>query len=142
MPSPRNSRAKYLLRPGVIDRARLQSLGRSIPNDDPLKDKDYLEKGVESGEFRALEIVEDGQPVGVTIFKMIDRPGGKECLSVATHADGETDTTKHAMPILEEFAKSEGCKSIRLHTVRTGLVEKLTASGWYVSEIVMRKELS
>jgi hypothetical protein len=101
-----------------------------------------VEAGIDRGEFELFDILENGEKIGFTVLTVIDGDNGTEILSIASYAKGRGDVTIDVMPIIEGIGKARGCKTIRLHTMRTGLVEKLYKKlDWYVSEIVMRKEI-
>lgn len=47
------------------------------------------------------------------------------------------------LPVMEDVARKCGCQSISMVTVRPGLVKRLLQRpGWFVAQIVMRKELA
>lgn len=138
----RNQRLLFVLRDGVLDDTKRGQLHRLIPADSPTETMHYLERGIDSGEFTLADIYEGGERIGFTVYMITENEDGKEFLSIASYAKGQGDVTTSAMPILEGIAKAKGCKTIRLHTMRTGLVKKLTKNqNWFVSEIVLRKEL-
>lgn len=138
----RGQRASYVLRDGFLDAEKLKALHQRIPADSPAETMAGVQAGLDRGEFELLDILEDGKDIGFTIFAIVDHDGGKEFLSIASYAAGRGDVTAEVMPLIEGVAKARACKTIRLHTMRTGLVEKLSKNlNWYVSEIVMRKEI-
>jgi len=138
----RKQRKLYVLRDGMLDDTKRGQLHNLIPADSPTETMHFLERGIDRGEFTLADIFEDGERVGFTVYTITENEDGKEFLSIASYAKGKGNVTIEAMPILEGIAKAKGCKTIRLHTMRTGLVKKLTENlNWYVSEIVMRKEL-
>ena len=51
----------------------------------------------------------------------------------------EIDLTAAIIPVIEK--QFTGCKYIRIHTARAGLVKKLTALGYQPQEFVLRKAL-
>lgn len=140
----RRQRAKYVLRPGFLDAEKRKALHLRIPQDSPVETFAGVESGVKSGEFQLFDVYQDGKRIGFTVSTVTEGDAGRELLSIASYSDGGkgADVTGGAMPILEKIAQEQGCTGIRLHTMRTGLVEKLIPEGWYVSEIVMRKNLS
>jgi hypothetical protein len=135
-------RAKYVLADGFLDTEKSLAMHRYIPADSPAETMAAVERGVRDGRFQLLDIFEDGQPIGFTVYHICECDAGPEMLSICTYARGRGDVTIDAMPLLEGVARQKGCKTIRLHTMRPGLVEKLkTHCDWFVSEIVLRKEL-
>lgn len=137
----RARRFRYVIREGFLDEEKRKALHRMIPADSPAETMAAVEAGIGRGEFSLMDILEDGEKIGFTVFCVCQVDSGKEMLSIATYAKGRGDVTTEAMPLLERIAEDQGCRSIRLHTMRTGLVEKLKNKlGWFVSEIVMRKE--
>jgi len=138
----RGQRAIYVLEDGFLDSEKTKALHELIPADSPAETMADVEAGVNRGEFELMDIYEDAEKIGFTIFAVIEGDSGQELLSIATYAKGRGNIAIEGMPLLEGVAKSRGCKTIRLHTMRTGLVKKLTTGlNWYVSEIVMRKEI-
>jgi hypothetical protein len=129
------------MRPGFLDAERCKQLHQSIPCDSPVETMDYVEKRVMSGDYTIASVFEDGTPVGWTVYGIENHEQGREMLSVASYGQGKGNLTRAIIPKLEGVARGEGCKTIRLHTIRPGLVEQLLKQGWFVSEIVMRKEL-
>ena len=135
-------RARYVLRPGVLDKARAEAIGRYLPADDPTQTLEAIRAGLQSGEYILVDVVcEDGRKVGWTVYSFDDRKCGREMLSVASMGKDEADLTTDIIPTLEQIAVCQGCHSIRLHTLRPGLAAKLLKLDWFVSELVMRKNL-
>ena len=137
----RDQRALYVLRDGFLDEQKRKDLHRLIPADSPVETTRLIESQIRNGEAWLYDVFEDGEPIGFTVYTFVEGDG-KELLSIASYAKGRGDVTAEVMPLLEGIAKSNNCKSIRLHTMRTGLVQKLIKADWFVSEIVMRKEIS
>ena len=138
----RSQRLNFVLQEGYLDAEKAKDLKRNIPADSPAEKMEDIEAGIQSGKFELLDIYERREYIGFTVFVIVDFEGGKELLSIATYAKGHSDVTIGAMPLLEDFAKARGCQTIRLHTMRTGLVRKLSEADWFVSEIILRKELN
>lgn len=137
----REQRARFVLREGFLDAEKSKELHRLIPHDSPIETMRDVERGIRSGEFKLLDVLENGQRVGFTVYAIVEGNGTKEFLSVASHGKSNTDLSRAIIPMLEAEARKQGCNSIRLHTMRTGLIQKLISIDWYVSEIVMRKEI-
>ncbi|WP_269526500.1 hypothetical protein [Coraliomargarita parva] len=137
----RIQRGKFVLRAGFLDEQKRRDLHRVIPFDNAVESMHALEKQVQSGECTLAGVFEEGQEVGWTIFKVIEEDHGRELLSVASRGNSKSDLSNEIIPILEDIARQYGCRSIRLHTMRTGLVQKLIKLDWFVSEVVMRKEI-
>jgi len=138
----RSRRAKYVLKPGFLD-AQRERATHFIPADNPVPTASHIKQRVQKGELQVLDIIDsDGRELGFVVYRIIEREDMKEFLVVCLQAkDG-----RRMMPELEQlavrFAESKGCQSIRMHTMRHGLVESLVKAGWYVSEIVMRKTIN
>lgn len=116
---------------------------RRIPNDDPINFSDFVRSRLATGEYKSFDILFGETTIGVTVYSIEEYPGGyKELISIATY-------TKEAIPGFQDFwqteienvAKRNGCKSIRFHTVRHGLIKLSLLHGWHVAEIVMRKRI-
>lgn len=138
----RDQRAKFVLREGYLNEQTRRQLHRLIPQDNPVETTSVIEDGIRDGSMTLLHVYERGEKVGWTVYSIIKHDAGKEFLSVASHGKSRSDLSTSIIPHLERLAKDKGCQSIRLHTMRTGLVRKLESKlDWYVSEIVMRKDL-
>jgi hypothetical protein len=81
-----------------------------------------------------------------TIFEVVRlSDGSKQFESLCTVAIGPTDRNLTAMdmPKMESLAKSLGCNSMAMRTIRPALVQQLTQNhGWFASEITVRKILT
>lgn len=140
----RKRRVSFVVSEGILDHLKQAQLRYSVPADSPTENFDSIIQGVRTGEFKMLDVFESGEKVGWTVYKICENEDGLEFLSVASHGKslGGNDLSKAIIPILEGMAKHLGCGSIRLHTLRPGLVKKLSEGmGWFVSEFVMRKEI-
>lgn len=87
-----------------------------------------------------FKLVQGGEMVAAFVLR-IDRIGGRD-EGVVVAAAGRVagvDLTAVMMPFIEGMF--HGCKSVRVHTARTGLGKKLVAMGYRVSEIIFRKEI-
>lgn len=60
-------------------------------------------------------------------------------LVAATGFDNQADLTKTILPEIENKIFS-GCKSVRIHTARPGLIKKLSSGGYKPLEFVMTKD--
>ena len=58
---------------------------------------------------------------------------------VAAGGRAEVDLTVHVLPAIERMFK--GCKRLRIHTERVGLVKKLAKQGYDGAEFVLIKDL-
>jgi len=116
---------------------------RRIPNDDP--------KGtfapaiidlIRTGKAKVFEIVRNGAVVGFTVYQIENfGPNYKELISVATHCPHTSNLRYEIEAQLLQHAKNLGCQSIRMHTVRQGLVKEALDNDWHVAEIVLRKSI-
>lgn len=142
----RKLRAKFAVSVGILNHVKEAQLLFKVPADSPTEHMSYIVEKVRSGEFTLLDVFEDGQRVGWTIYSIEENELGKEFLSVASYGKSNSgqDLSANIIPILEGLAKEKACKSIRLHTLRPGLVKKLSSPeiGWFLSEYVMRKEIA
>lgn len=64
---------------------------------------------------------------------------GNEGVIVAAGGRAEVDLTMHILPAIE--CMFNGCKSVRIHTARIGLVKKLAKQNYGGVEYVLRKDL-
>lgn len=138
----RNQRKRFVISEGDLDAHTRRSLA-SIPHDNPTESAAAIQGGIEDGKFKLLDVNEDGQRVGFAVYALEAHAQGREFLVVACQGKSKTGDLSMAISAkLEDLAREFGCQTIRLHTMRTGLVKKLTENAdWFVSEIVMRKEL-
>lgn len=88
----------------------------------------------------------DGRPCAVTFYQVEQFcDGSLNFDSLATVAIGPADRRLAVfdMPAMEALARSLGCVSMSMRTIRPGLVHLLTEQhGWYASEIIVRKVLT
>lgn len=138
----RKARARYVLSEGFLDEQKRRSLSDDIPADNPVGCQDYIAEGIRDGRYKLMDIIEDGEAVGWCVYAILPRGELKEMVCVSAFAKGRDNVAAGITPILEDIAAANGCKCFRIHTMRTGLVEKLLGQGWFVSEIVLRKEIS
>jgi hypothetical protein len=148
MSSKRNSefhdeqRTRFVLRPGILDEAKADEIGQRLPADDPQDTLQSVQAGLSDGSFTLCDVIHpDGHKVGFTIYSIENRNGKNEFLSVASIGNAAENLTAEIIPILERIACENNCSTIRLHTLRRGLVQKLRKLDWFASEIVMRKKL-
>lgn len=115
---------------------------RNIPNDDPVSFVDFVVSRIRTGEYRARDILLGHEKIGITVYFTEDFENHREFVSVATYTNANA-------PGFAEFWKTEiytlarslGCKSIRMATVRHGLIKLALADNWNVAEITLRKYL-
>lgn len=138
MPSNRNKRANYVLREGFLDEQKRESC-EQIPIDC------IVTRPVFQGHEKIFKVYCDGEYYGFTVFEIDERENGKELVSlysIQERGEKTLNFTDAIIPKLEEIAKEYGCKTIRLNTMRTGLVKKLLEKHeWFVGEIIVRKEV-
>ncbi len=116
---------------------------RGIPNDDPADSfVPSVIAQIKAGKANMAEIVIDGQNCGLTVFSIEDFGNGHlEFVSIATKTTVGGNLRYSLSDTLIAFAKHHGCKSIRMHTCRHGLVKSALSIGWHTAEIVIRKNL-
>jgi hypothetical protein len=113
-----------------------------IPFDDPTLWKDYLSRGVKSGQYKCARIEHNGVEKGIAVFA-IDQCAKREFVVVAVYCDPipGVDVTAYVGRMAFDLAKAEKCTSVRFHTMRPGLIMKAQKLGYRVAEVVLRKEL-
>lgn len=113
----------------------------AIPFDSPLAWKDWIRRGIETGYLNSIILERDEIPIGNLTY-VISGDVLKEL--VITHAY-INDTAFSYLPLLTTFAtkvaRNCGCKFIRFHTVRKGLIKGALLQGFNVAEIVLRKSV-
>jgi len=116
---------------------------RGIPNDDPqgvflptvlqaLKEQRYF----------LSEIHHEGKVDGFTVYFFETFGTHRELVSVATSAKTANKIRYVLEGLLINLAIQNNCQSLRMHTVRQGLVKEAILHGWHVAEIVLRKNLN
>ncbi len=127
----------------TADLSTAEALLRQIPNDDPANSfVPSVLAQIKSGKANLAEIVIDNQKCGITVFFIEDFGNGHlEFVSIATKTTVGGNLRYSLSDTLCAFAKANGCKSIRMSTVRHGLVKSALAIGWHTAEIVLRKNI-
>lgn len=112
---------------------------RKIPNDDPVSFVDLVISRIRSGDYQAREIFVGDEKIGVTVYFVESFGTHRELVSVATYtnrqAPGFSDFWKDEMGRL---ARSLSCSSIRMSTVRHGLVKLALEQNWQLCEVTLR----
>jgi hypothetical protein len=115
----------------------------AIPNDDPggCFAPVVLDQ-IRAGTATLLQIFEGETAVGFTVYKIETFAGGhREMVSIATRTTSKRPLRMGLNEHLCELARLNNCQSIRMHTVRHGLVRAALSVGWHTAEIVLRKNL-
>jgi hypothetical protein len=116
---------------------------RAIPNDDPGQSfVEVVMAQLRDGSAKLCELRIEGVHVGWTVYKIETTSEHREFVSIATKTDKTRGEAENIGVVIEAFAKSLRCQSIRMHTVRHGLVLKALNNGWHAAEIVLRKNLN
>lgn len=132
---------RYALRKAHANEHLRKELWR-IPHDNPTECMATLVEDVKAGEYEVLQMLHNGKQVGHIIYKVEQGDHGSEFLIVAaTATDPTAQLTENILPLIEDLARRMNCRTMRLHTMRLGLVAKAMEQGWHTSEIVLRKEL-
>jgi len=115
-----------------------------LPECDPTVSPDWFRAQVEAGGLKVLTAEnEDGEHVGTLLVRTEAGDLGKEFVIVAAAGGYEgVDLTAAILPTLERLAREGGCCTVRVHTMRPGLVRKLGRMGYATSEIVMRRVIA
>ncbi len=113
----------------------------AIPFDSSTNWETWLTDCVDSGKLEQCTLKLDGKPIGLITFAITGTKFKELLISTAYIRNQNYDF----IPILTTFAKkiayANGCKFIRFHTARKGLVKKALEQGFHVSEIVCRLTL-
>lgn len=114
-----------------------------IPFDRPDLYENWIQDGVNFGAYKLSEIFLDGNLIGTITWRIEDGPQ-RELVIVSTHIV-KNDCEFSFVPVIELFARKigaeNGCKILRFHTLRQGLIKQTLKLGWHVSEFVMRKSI-
>lgn len=125
-----------------LDEATERKIKTSLPADDPQATIDHIKDGLAKGRTVLIDVENhEGEKLGFTVYEIIETTHGKEFLSIASLARDNRNMTQEFIPHFEEIARQNDCSTLRLHTLRAGLVRELLAMDWEVSEVVMRKRI-
>lgn len=86
-----------------------------------------------------FRVAADGEAIGYYLLRVDYLPEGAEGVIVAAAGRPGFDLAEMCLPYIE--GQFKGCKSLRVHTARPGLVRKLAGVGWRPMEFVMKKDL-
>jgi hypothetical protein len=113
-----------------------------IPYDAPTLHADHLRTAVLKGEADAWLLRLDGARIGLAITR-VDEDRGKEFVIQAMYAGGDGQPmTEPVGRQLMLYARSQGCTSMRIHTVRHELARLLTeCHGFRLCEVILRKNI-
>lgn len=112
------------------------------PADDPAG-PDCYRIMVERGDAIVLRVERADAPAGYIVARVETFDEGRELVIVAAAGGAPgADLTAETQPLLEAVARRAGCRSMRCHTVRPGLMAKLERHGWRPAETIMRKVLA
>lgn len=116
---------------------------RKIPNDDPGGCfSELVVSKIKAGTYRLCEIKDDEQQLGFTVFFVEQTPGNNEFVSVSTYCHPGKVLRFEIEDLLIRLAKSFNCQTMRMHTVRHGLISSALKCGWHTAEIVLRKSIA
>ncbi|MBC7367166.1 MAG: hypothetical protein H7343_10220 [Undibacterium sp.] len=133
---------KLLTRMGSEFDAATAAAARFIPHDEPGDFVEFLRGKVVRGEASVCDIETASGVVGFGVYSVSKFGTARELLVIAAIGSRDkTDITAEVMPELETLARANDCASIRFHTMRPGLVKKVTAHGYRVAEMILRKTL-
>lgn len=116
---------------------------QQIPNDLPgLTFSQSIIDQVKSGRYRLCEVQQDGEQIGFTVFYIEENEGFKEFVSVATKCFPNKVLRYDLEMLFITLARKYECVSMRIHTLRHGLVSSALQNGWHCAEIILRKPVS
>lgn len=141
----RKRRACYALSEGMLDHVKEAQLRYKIPFDDPTGDMSTVVDRVKNGEYTLLDVYEDGEKVGWTTYSIDKNEKGAEFIIHGTFIKTKSHESSavRIAEIMEGVAKKKGCKSLRIHTLRPGLVKKMIEkeNPWFLAEYILKKEI-
>ena len=114
-----------------------------IPFDSPntTNNAGWLKRCVEKGTLEQVTLSIDGKPVGLITYAVTGELFNELLISTASITDHSFDYIPLLTTFAKRLAKAEGCKYVRFHTVRKGLVKKALDQGFFVAEIVLRLKM-
>jgi len=114
-----------------------------IPNDLPgLTFSQSVIDQVKSGRYKLCEVLDNGEQIGFTVFFIDEQEGFREFVSVATKCFPNKILRYDLENLFIELARRHECVSMRLHTLRHGLVNTALQNGWHCAEIILRKPVT
>lgn len=141
--------ARVILRPGLWD-AQAAAWSRLIPHDAPGDYPQHWENLVNRGDAEIFDILEPAplnakfvEPVrvGVLVVTICTEFPTPELILLGAFSSAKADLTIAAMPQIMQIARERGCKTVRFHTMRPGLIAKALTDGFTVSEVILRKDV-
>ena len=119
--------------PGLFDR---------VPMADPNLPETFFEDAVKGGDqLFYLVNTETGQKLVLTCFRFDEVRHEIELLATQSLVQGYRFTVD-CLPIAEEKARELGAKSLRIATLRPGLIGLCEKQGYRIAEVILRKDLT
>lgn len=123
----------------------VEASARRIPFDFPGDYVSWLAGEAYAGRSAVHRIECGGRVVGHVVVTVQDAPaagGSRELIVQAVCGqDGAAVLTAELLGLLDGVARSQGCATVRFHTIRRPIVNVALAQGFRISEIVMRREV-
>lgn len=133
--------ARVVLEPALWD-AHADAWARLIPHDFPGSHAENLLDLVTRGAAQLCRLVTPSGCVGFVVFDVEESKGcPPELVILAASGRDGTDLTEAMGPAFERIGAKHGCRTIRFHTMRPGLIKKARSLGYRVSEVIMRRDL-
>jgi hypothetical protein len=107
---------------------------------DPLATVETLRRAVAVGEAGLIGVYDGARLVGALVLRVDVRELGREGVIVAAAGRLPGVRLLDLLPHVE--GRFRGCRSVRVHTARPGLVRALTRRGYVAREIVMARALA
>jgi hypothetical protein len=121
--------------------AYAEACARSIPHDSPLVHVDNIKKRVLAGEWQVWKCIYEGKVSGIIVYQIEDLGAGRELVMIAAYVNARVCTTLDFIEYAEGVGRALGCKQVRIHTSRPGIIKKADALGFRVSETILRKNI-
>ncbi len=125
---------------GKIDDLVNEALA-AIPFDSPTDWEGWQKECIEKGLLDTCIIKIDGEPQGIVTYVVTGTKQKELLISHAYIRNQNFDFIPLLTVFAKKLAKENGCKFVRFHTARKGLVKKALEQGFHVSEIVCRLTL-
>lgn len=130
------------MRPANWD-AQAEAWSRRIPRDVPGRYEEELAAKVSRGAAHLAHVETDAGLAGIIVYSVARVGSERELLIIAAFGGQDRrDLTAEVLPEIEKLAVRMECKTVRFHTMRPGLIEKTTAQGFRISEVILRKTVS
>lgn len=120
----------------------IEAFSAKIPFDNPSGYKDWLFREHCAGRIKLVEILENGQKLGVFAFAIYCNAGRQLYIAAAFMDSQAHNYTEFLLKYAEELAKVHKCAVVSFDTMRPGLIKKASSLGYRISKVTLLKEVT